>query len=56
MMYFTLKGQESLWSLEVRWGGEWGHPWGDRRVGRGIRCGTDRWRVDQGGRGIKYGV
>jgi hypothetical protein len=53
MMHLTLKRLEAPWSLEVRWGGEWGHPHGDR--GR-----EQVWNVEQskGGQGgeIKYGV
>ena len=31
MMYLVLKRLEVPGSLEVRWGGGWGHPRGDRR-------------------------
>jgi hypothetical protein len=34
MMHLTLKRLEAPGSLEVRWGMGWGHPCGDRRVGR----------------------
>ena len=34
MMHLTLKRLEAPGSLEVRWGGGWGHPHGDRGVGR----------------------
>jgi hypothetical protein len=39
MMHLTLKRLEASRSLEVRWGGGWGHPYGDRVCwGRGIGC------------------
>jgi hypothetical protein len=34
MMNLVLKRLEAPGSLEVRWGAEWGHPHGDRQVGR----------------------
>jgi hypothetical protein len=47
MMHLTLKRLEAPGSLEVRWGGGWGHSHGDRVVGR--RCGMwNSWRVDGG--------
>jgi hypothetical protein len=41
MMHLTLKRLEAPGSLEVRWGGEWGHPHGGG-VGWGgdVGCGT----------------
>jgi hypothetical protein len=54
MMHQTVKRLEHPGSLEVMWGGEWGHPHGDRVLGR--RYGMwNSWRVG-GGMGIKYGV
>jgi hypothetical protein len=49
MMHLTLKRLEAPGSLVVRWGGSWGHPRGDRWVGRrngmwNRRC----WRLDGG--------
>jgi hypothetical protein len=41
MMHLTLKRLEVPGSLEVRWGGWWGHPCGDR-VG-----GEEVWDVEQ---------
>jgi hypothetical protein len=34
MMHLTLKKLEAPGNLEVRWGGGWGHPSGDRGMGR----------------------
>ena len=34
MMHPSLKRLDAPGSLEVRWGGRWGHPRGHRRVGR----------------------
>jgi hypothetical protein len=34
MMHLTLNRLEAPGSLEVRWSGAWGHPCGDRGVGR----------------------
>jgi hypothetical protein len=34
MMHSSLKRLDAPGSLEVRWGGRWGHPRGHRRVGR----------------------
>jgi hypothetical protein len=54
MMHITLKRLEVLGSLEVRWGGRWGHPHGDRGWRGGVGCGTVRgW---MGGQRMKYGV
>jgi hypothetical protein len=47
MMHLTLKRLEAPGSLEVRWGGRWGHPRGDRWVGR--RCGLWNSRRVSGG-------
>jgi hypothetical protein len=46
MMHLTLKRLEASGSLEVRWGGWWGHPCRDGgRVKR--RCGMwNIWKVD----------
>ena len=39
MMHLTLKRLEAPGSLEVRWGGEWGHPHRDRIGWEGVvRC------------------
>jgi hypothetical protein len=47
MMHLTLKILEAPGSLEVRWGGGWGHPHGDRWVER--RNGMwNSWRMDGG--------
>jgi len=45
MMYLTFKRLEAPGSLEVRWGGEWGHP-------RGDGVGQEVWDVErlEGGR------
>jgi hypothetical protein len=50
-----LKRLEVTGSLEIRWGGEWGHPHGDRG------CGEDVWDVEQseggwGEQGMEYRV
>jgi hypothetical protein len=55
MMHLTLKRLEAPGSLEVRWGREWGHPGGDRGMGRKYGI-WNSWRVDLEGWGIKYGV
>jgi hypothetical protein len=34
IMHLTLKRLEAAGSLEVRWHGEWGHPRGDRGMGK----------------------
>jgi hypothetical protein len=53
-MHLTLKRLEAPGSLEIRWDGGWGHPRGDRRVGR--RYGMwNSLKVDGGEVGIKYG-
>jgi hypothetical protein len=53
MMHLTLKRLEAPGSLEVRWGGSWGHPSGNRG-------GENVWDVESeggwGGQGIDYGV
>ena len=41
MMHLTLKRLEAPGSLEVRWGGGWGHPRGDRSGGEEV------WDVEQ---------
>ena len=51
MMYLTLKRLEAPGRLEVRWGGGWGHPHGDRG-----RYGMWNSRRVDGAGGIKYGV
>jgi hypothetical protein len=49
MMHLTFKKLEARGSLEVRWGEGWGHPRGNRWVGR--RYGMwSSWRVDGDGR------
>jgi hypothetical protein len=48
MMYLTLKRLEAPESLEVRWGGGWEHPHGDRWVGRRYEM-WNSWTVDWGG-------
>jgi hypothetical protein len=55
MMHLALKRLEAPEILEVRWGGEWGHPLGDRGVGKKYGMWSS-WRVDRvgGGQGIKY--
>jgi hypothetical protein len=40
MMHLTLKRLEAPGSLEVSWSRGWGHPHGDRGLGRGMGCGT----------------
>ena len=41
MMHLTLKRPEAPGSLEVRWGGGWGHPRGDGvGWGGGVGCGA----------------
>jgi hypothetical protein len=55
MMYLTLKRLKAPGSLEVGWGGEWGHSCEDRGMGR--RYGLwNIWSVDWVGERIKYGV
>jgi hypothetical protein len=52
MMNLILKRLEAPGSLEVRWGGGWGHSLGDRGWGGGTGCGTVRgW---MGVFGVKY--
>jgi hypothetical protein len=47
MMHLTFKRLEAPGTLEVRWGEGWGHPHGDRGVGK--RYGIwNRQRVDEG--------
>jgi len=47
MMHLTLKRLEAPGSLEIKWGGGWWHPCGDKGVGR--KCGMwNSWRVDRG--------
>jgi hypothetical protein len=42
MMHLMLKRLEAPGSLEVRWGGRWGHPCGDVvGWGEGVGCGID---------------
>jgi hypothetical protein len=54
MMHLTLKRLEAPGSLEVRWGGGWGHPRGDRG-GVGRRCGMwNSRKVD--GEGAENGI
>jgi hypothetical protein len=55
MKLLTLKRLEAPGSLEVRWGGGWGHPRGDRSGGEEV------WDVElsEGGlgeQGMEYGV
>jgi hypothetical protein len=52
MMHLMLKRLEAPGSLEVRWGGEWGHPHGDRWGGKEV------WDVEQleGGWGVGNGI
>jgi hypothetical protein len=39
MMHLTLKRLKAPGSLEVRWGGSWGHSYRDRMgCGRGVGC------------------
>jgi hypothetical protein len=45
LKHLTLKRLEAPGSLKVRWGGEWGHPRGDRGCGEDVR--------DSGGRGVR---
>ena len=54
-MLFRSQETDGHVSLEVRWGEGWGHPYGDRWVGRRYGMWSSR-RVDGGGGGIKYGV
>jgi hypothetical protein len=43
MMHLTLKRLEAPGSLEIRWGGGWGHPPGDWvGWGGGVGCGADK--------------
>ena len=54
MMHLSLKRLEAPGSLEVRWGGGWGHPHGDKGWGGGVGCGTIQ-KVDGvgGGSGVE---
>jgi hypothetical protein len=52
MMHLTFKRLEALGSIEVRWGGGWGHPPGDRVLGRKYGMWNSQ-RVDKVGE-IKY--
>jgi hypothetical protein len=54
IMHLTLKRLQSSGSLEVRWGWGWGHPCGDREMGRRFWMWSSR-RMERGW-GIKYGV
>jgi hypothetical protein len=47
MMHLILKRLEAPRSLEVRWDLGWGHPCGDRGVGRSYGI-WNSWRVDGG--------
>jgi hypothetical protein len=40
MMHLILKRLEAPGSLEVRWGGGWGHPRGDKGWEEGMGCGS----------------
>ena len=57
MMHLTLKRLEAPGSLEVRWGEGrvWGHPHGDKGVGRRYGMWNSR-KVDQGGRNKIWSV
>ena len=47
MIHLTHKRLEAPGSLEVKWGGGWENPSGDRvRWGGGVGCGAERERVD----------
>ena len=53
-MQLTLKRLETPGSLEVRWGGGWGHPCGDRvGWGTGVECEADRGWMEWTGNGIQ---
>jgi hypothetical protein len=56
MMHLTLKRLEDSGSLEIRWGGGWGHrcrEW----VGWGGSCGMwNSWRVDEEEQRMEYVV
>jgi hypothetical protein len=52
MMHLTLKRLEAPGSLEVRWGGGWGHSHGDRGVGRRYGMWNSQ-RVNGGGDKIR---
>jgi hypothetical protein len=53
MIHLTLKRLEAPGSLEVRWGGGWGHPSGDRvGLGGDVGCGAIRGWMWRGGNGI----
>ena len=56
MMHLTLKRLEAPGSLEVRWGGGWGHPRGDGVGWEGdVGCGAlGAWMGV--GWGMEYGV
>jgi hypothetical protein len=51
MMHLTFKRLETPGSLEVRWGGVWGHPHGERDVGSMCGMQNNSQRVD--GEGYK---
>jgi hypothetical protein len=56
MMHLTLKRLKAPGSLEVRCGGVWEHPCGDRVWwGGGVRCRADRGWMG-GGRGMEYEI
>jgi hypothetical protein len=40
MMHLTLKRLEAPGSLEVRWGGRWGHPMDAKGWRGGVGCGV----------------
>ena len=48
MMHLTLKRLEAPGSLEVRWGGEWGHAHGNMWMGRRYGMWNNQ-RVDKEG-------
>jgi hypothetical protein len=48
MMHLTLKSLEAPGSLEIRWGGSWGHPCGDMGCGRSMGNGTVRGWMEGG--------
>jgi hypothetical protein len=49
MMHLTLKRLEAKRSLDIRWGGGWGHPRGE---GGGVGCGAVRGSIRERGNEI----
>ena len=52
-MHLTLKRLEAPGCLEIRWGGGWGYPPGDRVVwGGGVGCGKEGGWMEGVGNGM----